>query len=37
MHNLMTTQLEEWIENEYPDVEIEIHKGDDQFIHIYLL
>lgn len=24
----MTTQLEEWIENEYPDVEIEIHKGD---------
>ena len=32
----MTTQLEEWIENEYPDVEIEIHRIN-QFIHIYLL
>ena len=31
----MTTQLEEWIENEYPDVEIEIHKGD-QPIYLYL-
>lgn len=31
----MTTQLEEWIENEYPDVEIEIHKGD-QPIYPYL-
>lgn len=31
----MTTQLEEWVENEYPDVEIEIHKGD-QPIYPYL-
>ena len=32
---ILTTQLEEWIENEYPDVEIEIHKGD-QPIYPYL-
>ena len=31
----MTTQLEEWIENEYPDVEIDIPKGD-QPIYPYL-
>ncbi|MDS0980904.1 fatty acid kinase catalytic subunit FakA [Staphylococcus hominis] len=31
----MTIQLEEWVENEYPDVEIEIHKGD-QPIYPYL-
>ena len=31
----MTAHLEEWVENEYPDVEIEVHKGD-QPIYPYL-